>query len=101
VRALVFYAGSSGRGHAKLPIKEVVHRLARAAGYVGSCAMYLYRTICKLEEHGIHDRHLWHLQELVAAEIAAMAPVAGIATAAARRDPPSLDGTPGLEPAPR
>ena len=24
----------------------------------------------KLEEHGIHDRNLWRLQELVAAEIA-------------------------------
>jgi len=27
----------------------------------------------KLEEHGIHDRRLWQLQELVALNIAAMA----------------------------
>jgi cation transport regulator ChaC len=26
----------------------------------------------KLEEHGIHDRRMWQLQELVAAEIAGM-----------------------------
>ena len=37
---------------------------------MGSCAMYLYQTVAKLEEHGIHDRRMWHLQELVAAEIA-------------------------------
>jgi cation transport regulator ChaC len=27
----------------------------------------------KLEEHGIHDRRMWQLQELVAAEIAGAA----------------------------
>jgi cation transport protein ChaC len=37
---------------------------------MGSCAMYLYQTVMKLEEHGIHDRRMWQLQELVAAEIA-------------------------------
>ena len=102
VRALVFYAGPSGRGHAgKLPIEEVVHRLAHAAGHIGSCAMYLYRTICKLEEHGIHDRHLWHLQELVAAEIAATASPTGMATIPTHRDSPGPATTPTLEPAPR
>ena len=50
--------------------EEVAQILACAAGHMGSCAMYLYQTVAKLEEHGIHDRHLWHLQELVAAEIA-------------------------------
>jgi cation transport protein ChaC len=63
--------------------------------------MYLYRTICKLEEHGIHDRHLWHLQELVAAEIAAMAPATAIGATPARPDSPAIDGAPALEPAPR
>lgn len=74
VRALAFYAGPSGRDHLRLPLAEIVHRLAWAAGHMGSCAMYLHQTILKLEEHGIHDSHLWHLQELVAAEIAAMIP---------------------------
>jgi cation transport regulator ChaC len=35
--------------------------------------MYLYQTVVKLEEHGIHDRRMWELQELVALNIAAMA----------------------------
>jgi cation transport protein ChaC len=29
----------------------------------------LHNTVAKLEECGIHDRNLWRLQELVAAEI--------------------------------
>ena len=32
-------------------------------------ADYLYMTVKHLEEHGIHDRHLWRLQELVAERI--------------------------------
>ena len=73
VRALVFYAGPNMRNYTgKLPPEQVARTLARAAGHIGSCAMYLYQTVSKLDEHGIHDRHLWHLQELVAAEIAAM-----------------------------
>ena len=71
VRALVFYAGPKTRSYiGKLPVEEVARTLASAAGHIGSCAMYLYQTVAKLEEHGIHDRHLWHLQELVAQEIA-------------------------------
>jgi glutathione-specific gamma-glutamylcyclotransferase len=74
VRALAFYAGPTGHDiRPRLPAEEVACILARAAGYVGSCAMYLFQTVQKLEEHGIHDRHLWHLQELVAAEIERMA----------------------------
>lgn len=73
VRALAFYVGPRGtRIVRRLPPEEVARTLARAAGYVGSCAMYLYQTVIKLEEHGIHDAHLWHLQELVAAEIERM-----------------------------
>jgi glutathione-specific gamma-glutamylcyclotransferase len=45
---------------------------AELAARVGSCAMYLHRTVMKLEEHGIHDRRLWRLQELVALNIASM-----------------------------
>ncbi len=74
VRALVFYAGPRGSDYAgKRSPDEVARILARAAGHMGSCAMYLYQTVVKLEEHGIHDRRLWHLQELVARNIAAMA----------------------------
>jgi cation transport protein ChaC len=74
VMALVFYAGPFGGDYAgKRTPEEVARTLACAAGHMGSCAMYLYQTVRKLEEHGIHDRRLWRLQELVALNIAAMA----------------------------
>ncbi len=70
LRALVFWAGPTGDGIAlKLPLERVAWVLARACGHVGSCASYLYNTVAKLEEFGIHDRNLWRLQELVAEEI--------------------------------
>ncbi len=70
VRALVFWAGPKGNGiSSKLPLERVAWVLARACGHVGSCASYLYNTVAKLEEFGIHDRNLWRLQELVAEEI--------------------------------
>ena len=74
VCALVFYAGPRGSDYSgKRSPEEVARTLASAAGHMGSCAMYLYQTVMKLEEHGIHDRRLWHLQELVARNIAAKA----------------------------
>ena len=74
VRALAFYAGPRGGDYSgKRTPEEVAAILARAAGHMGSCAMYLYQTVRKLEEHGIHDRRMWRLQELVALNIAAMA----------------------------
>jgi len=73
VRALVFYAGPRASYSGKRSPEEVARTLASAAGHMGSCAMYLYQTVMKLEEHGIHDRRLWQLQELVALNIAAMA----------------------------
>ena len=53
----------------KLPLDKVAATIARACGHAGSNAAYLYRTVKKLDEHGIRDRNLWRLQELVAAEI--------------------------------
>ena len=47
---------------------KVVDRLATSCGHWGSGADYLYNTVKNLEERGIHDRHLWRLQRLVAAE---------------------------------
>ena len=48
--------------------------LAKAAGHLGSGADYLYQTVAHLEACGIHDPHLWRLQELVAAQILAAPP---------------------------
>jgi cation transport protein ChaC len=70
VRALVFWAGPKGDGIAlQRPLEQVAWVLARACGHGGSCASYLYNTVAKLEEFGIHDRNLWRLQKLVAQEI--------------------------------
>jgi cation transport protein ChaC len=73
IRALTFYVAPRASYYTgKLPIDEVARTLARAAGHWGSCASYLYQTITKLEEFGIHDTGLWRLQEMVAREIAAL-----------------------------
>lgn len=69
-RALGFWVGPTGdRICSKQPLPSVAATLARACGYVGSCAEYLYNTVTHLEHFGIHDRNLWRLQQLVAAEI--------------------------------
>lgn len=71
VRALGFWVGPvAGEGILlRQPLEQVAWILARACGYAGSCAEYLYNTVWHLEELGIHDRNLWRLQELVANEI--------------------------------
>lgn len=75
--ALAFVVNPQGRTYAgKLDEHEVAEILARACGHVGSGADYLFNTVRNLESLGIHDRGLWRLQELVAAEIRAMPPAA-------------------------
>jgi cation transport protein ChaC len=48
--------------------------LSVAAGHLGSMADYLHQTVKGLEDLGIHDAHLWRLQELVAERIEAALP---------------------------
>jgi glutathione-specific gamma-glutamylcyclotransferase len=70
VRAITFWAGPKGDGFSHgLSLETIAHRIAHACGHAGSNADYLYQTVSKLEEHGIRDRNLWRLQQLVAAEI--------------------------------
>ncbi len=73
-RALTFYAGPAQLDYyrAGRPLPEVAHGLARACGSWGSGADYLHNTVAHLEQLGIHDDALWHLQELVADEIRAL-----------------------------
>jgi cation transport protein ChaC len=74
VRALVFFAGFKAPFILPdLTLHETARRIARACSHGGSNAEYLYNTVVKLEEHGLHDRNLWTLQKLVAAEIRARA----------------------------
>lgn len=54
--------------------EQMVDMLATACGFRGSMAEYLFSTVSKLEELGIHDRNLWRLQAMVADRIDAAYP---------------------------
>ncbi|MCJ8138877.1 gamma-glutamylcyclotransferase [Falsirhodobacter halotolerans] len=69
-RALTFWAGPKGDMVVSLPPEEQAWRLAHACGHGGSGAQYLHNTVRKLEEYGLRDRNLHHLEHLVATEIA-------------------------------
>jgi len=53
--------------------EEVADILSVAAGRAGSMAEYLFQTVTRLEEMGLHDTRLWRLQEMVAERIEAAA----------------------------
>ena len=73
IRALTFWAEPVGlESWIDLPLPEVAQILARACGHGGSGAAYLFHTVSKLDELGIRDRNLWHLQQMVADEIRGM-----------------------------
>ena len=75
VKALTFAMNrKSGRYIAHLSEDELADVLATAVGHRGSMAEYLFSTVQKLEELGIHDRNLWRLQALVADRIDAAHP---------------------------
>ena len=68
--ALGFVINRKGRAYSgPLADEEVAATLASACGHWGSGADYLHNAVANLEARGIHDRHLWRLQELVAQEI--------------------------------
>lgn len=72
LRALTFCIDrKSGRYVSGLSEPEIAVSLARAVGSRGTMAEYLLNTVSHLEHLGIHDPHLWRLQELVAAQIEA------------------------------
>ena len=67
VRALTFVADKDGPAYAgRISLDEVADIISRAAGHLGSNAIYLQRTVEQLHHHGIKDRNLWKLQERVA-----------------------------------
>ena len=74
VRAIAFVANRKGAAYAGgLTPEQTADMVSKACGHWGTCAEYLYNTVFHLEERGIHDRHLWRLQRLVAERIAASA----------------------------
>lgn len=67
VRAFTFCIDrNSGRYVSGLSEDEVADVLSRAVGTRGSMVEYLFNTVHHLEQMGIHDPHLWRLQEMVA-----------------------------------
>jgi cation transport protein ChaC len=70
VRALTFAINrNSGRYVSGLDDDTLAGVLASACGFRGSMAEYLFATVRHLQELGVHDRHLWTLQALVAEKI--------------------------------
>ena len=79
LRALAFVMNRDAPTYVgRLPPEEITDILTKACGHWGSGADYLRNTVAHLEEHGIRDRNLWHLQELVAERIKAMTEAAAI-----------------------
>jgi glutathione-specific gamma-glutamylcyclotransferase len=77
VEAIAFVANREGGRYAgRLDEAAIAERVAAACGHIGPCAEYLLETAARCEELGIHDRHLWRLQALVAAHLARPAPAA-------------------------
>lgn len=82
VRALTFCIDRhSSRYISGLTEAQIAHVLATAVGSRGSMVEYLFNTITHLETLGIHDPHLWRLQEMVADRIERMGRPAGEAAA--------------------
>lgn len=72
LRAITFVIDRrSGRYVTGLSNRQIAQVLAAAVGHRGSMAEYLFATVSHLEQLGIHDRHLWDLQEMVAEQIEA------------------------------
>lgn len=72
IRALTFCIDrNSGRYVSGLSMERIADVLATAVGSRGSMAEYLFATVQHLEDLGIHDPHLWQLQDLVAQRIEA------------------------------
>ena len=67
VRAFTFCIDrKSGRYVSGLDEGRIAEVLSKAVGGRGSMVEYLFNTVQHLEQMGIHDPHLWRLQDLVA-----------------------------------
>ena len=70
MRAIAFANSRKGPNYiGGLTSEEIADSQAKASGKFGSMAEYIYNTITHLEELGIHDAHLWEMQELVAVRL--------------------------------
>ncbi|MFH6786362.1 MULTISPECIES: gamma-glutamylcyclotransferase [Methylobacterium] len=72
VPVLAFVADRAGTRYAgRLPDEAIAARIAAACGPTGPSAEYLLNTVAACEAMGIRDRHLFAMQALVAARLAA------------------------------
>ncbi len=70
MRALTFVINDRGDRYAgRLDDATVAGHIAAACGHRGPAAEYLLETVAHCEALGIHDRHLWKIQELVAGRL--------------------------------
>ncbi len=72
VTALTFVVNrQSDRYTGRMSDAETAQKIAAACGHLGPSAEYLFRTVEACTRLGIHDRHLWSLQALVAERLRA------------------------------
>jgi glutathione-specific gamma-glutamylcyclotransferase len=65
--AITFVAHRDGERYAGYLLDdEIADRIALGCGHIGPSAEYLLETVTRCKELGIHDRHLWRIQGLVA-----------------------------------
>ncbi|MFD0935761.1 gamma-glutamylcyclotransferase [Methylobacterium trifolii] len=81
VSALTFLVNrASDRYSGRLTDTEIADKIASACGHMGPSAEYLFRTVEACARLGIHDRHLWSLQALVAERLRACEGGGAVAT---------------------
>ncbi len=74
VKAIVFAVDASFPIFTPEPaMARLADLQARAVGFGGTMAEYLLNTVTELEKAGIHDHHLWELQDQVAERLLRLA----------------------------
>lgn len=73
VKAIAFACDPGGLGYVGgLSVQEIAKMNAAAVGMLGSMPDYILNTVENLEKFGIHDAHMWEMQDRVAAELEKM-----------------------------
>lgn len=66
IRAITFVINRDHENYAgRLASDAIAEIIAKAAGPLGPCADYLFSTVEQLQKLKLHDRHLYHLADLV------------------------------------
>jgi len=66
IQAITFVINRTHENYAgRLSTEAVAEIIATAAGPLGACADYLFSTVEHMKELNLHDRHMFHLGEMV------------------------------------